>query len=275
MKKYFFLVIVIVSIILLVGCTSKEPEKEEKSMNINLEQVEKITVSTQMTNPKQDIVLEESKQNFEKDYAWDFIYKEAKILGKELEIVAFGPLTNIAIAILKYPDIINYIKKIVIMGGSSTIGNVTPYAEFNIWTDPVAADIVFKSNIPLVMVGLNVTMNARLNSSEIEEISNLSSKYSNTIKILLNKVLDFYKSNGYDSVAVHDALTVAYLMDETILKCKKYYVTIETLGKLNYGRTVVDLDNSHRKKAKNVDVAIEVDSDKFKEMLKDMAKYFN
>ncbi|WP_067139403.1 nucleoside hydrolase [Oceanivirga salmonicida] len=221
-----------------------------------------------------NIILEESNQEFEKDYAWDLIYKEARTLGKELEIVALGPLTNIAIAILKYPDIVNYIKKIVIMGGSTTVGNVTPYAEFNIWIDPVAADIVFKSGIPLFMVGLNVTMKSRLNEFEIKEISNLSGKFSGTISTLLNKVLDFYKSRGYDSIAVHDALTIAYLIDETILKFKKYYTAIETLGRLNYGRTVVDLDNSHRDKVKNVDVAIEVDFDKFKEMLKDMAKYY-
>ncbi len=255
----------------VLGIDTKIAKGAAKPLNSKL----KVAGHVHGENGIADIVLKESDKEFEKDYAWDLMYKEAKKIDKKLEIIAIGPLTNVAIAILKYPDIVNYIKRIVIMGGSSTIGNVTPYAEFNIWTDPVAADIVFKSNIPVTMVGLNVTLESKINAKEIEEMSKSSTKLGYIIDKTLSKMLDFYKSIGHNGVAVHDALAVAYVIDESVLKCKKFYTTVETQGRLNYGRTIVDLENSHRDKEKNVDVAIEVDSVKFKNMLKNMAMYFN
>lgn len=88
-------------------------------------------------------------------YAWDIIKEEAEKAGGELEIVTLGPLTNIAITFLRYPEIKPLIKRIVCMAGTGGTGNMNRYAEFNVWIDPEAADIVFKSGVPVTMCGLD------------------------------------------------------------------------------------------------------------------------
>jgi len=94
------------------------------------------------------------KKDFD-GYAWDIIKEEAEKAQGELEIITLGPLTNIAVTLLRYPEVKPLIKRIVCMAGSATIGNMNPYAEFNVWIDPEAADIVFTSGIPVVMCGLD------------------------------------------------------------------------------------------------------------------------
>ncbi|MGB5822934.1 MAG: nucleoside hydrolase [Proteocatella sp.] len=220
------------------------------------------------------VVLEESLKDFDKDYAWDVIYQEAIKAEGKLQIIAIGPLTNIAIAFMKYADLHNHIDKIVIMGGSTGIGNVRPYGEFNIWADPFAADVVFKSGAPITMVGLNVTMETVLTPDLVNEIKAVDSKLTKEISQLLDHMAKTYKGFGYDFVAVHDALAVACVIDSEVLECKDYYVAIETRGRLNEGRTVVDLDRSHRDKAPNASVAVKGDTDKFVEMLKNMMRYY-
>ncbi len=221
------------------------------------------------------VVLPKANRDFDSRYAWDLLYDEAKALKGELEVIAVGPLTNIAIALLKYPDIHHYIKRIVLMGGSATTGNRMPYSEFNIWGDPIAADIVFKSGIDLVMVGLNATHQTMLDENDIAQLKEIPSKFGQEIGDLLDGLLEVYKGFGHKGAVIHDALAVAYLINEKVLECNDYYVAIETRSKLNYGRTVVDIDNSHRDKANNASVAMKVDVDLFKEMMKDMVKSYN
>ncbi len=211
----------------------------------------------------------------DKDYAWDVIYQEAVKAKGRLKLIAVGPLTNVAIAILKYPDLHQYLDEIVMMGGSTGIGNHGAYGEFNIWVDPEAADIVFKAGIPLTMVGLNVTMATGITAEELEDILAIECKHSQEVTELFRFMQASYKKLGHDFVAIHDALAVAYVMDKEVLSCKPYYVTIETRSTLNRGRTVVDLDNSHRDKVSNAKVAMEVHKDKFIELLKNMFKYYN
>ena len=94
--------------------------------------------------------------------AWDALYDCAKQHPGELRLIAVGPLTNVAIALTKYPDLKTLLHTILIMGGAASGGNVTPAAEFNIYADPDAAQIVFKSGVPIVMCGLDVTLQAVL-----------------------------------------------------------------------------------------------------------------
>src|SRR5699024_2232829 len=103
--------------------------------------------------------------------AWDAIYRIAKELNGELVLIAVGPMTNVGIALAKYKELPKLIKKIVIMGGAAIGGNVTPAAEFNIYVDPEAADMMFCSGIPVHMCGLDVTMKAYATKDELEEIA--------------------------------------------------------------------------------------------------------
>lgn len=102
--------------------------------------------------------------------AWDALYEAAKRMPGELRLVATGPLTNVAIALTKYPELKTLLHSIALMGGAAVGGNVTPAAEFNIYDDPDAAQIVFKSDVPLVMCGLDVTMQAELRPADWDEM---------------------------------------------------------------------------------------------------------
>lgn len=221
-----------------------------------------------------NLILSDNNLKFDTLSAWDVIYEEAKKSQGDLRIIALGPLTNVAIAILKYPDLKNYIKDIVIMGGSTNTGNVSIYGEFNIVADPEAADIVFKSKIPLTMVGLNVTHETGLIKEEVDELLSIECKYSKEVKHLLEFLRESELAYDFSDVILHDALTVAYAADERVLEVKDFPVYIETRGKLNRGRTVVDLDNWRKDKIKNARVAIDVDKRLYFNMLKDMLMFY-
>ena len=104
--------------------------------------------------------------------AWDAIYEAAVAAEGELQVISVGPLTDLALAFQKYPDLNRYIKRILIMGGAAQGGNTTPAAEFNILGDPHAAQMVFKSGVQVVMCGLDVTMKAYLTHPELAVIEN-------------------------------------------------------------------------------------------------------
>lgn len=218
-----------------------------------------------------NIYLEASSKEFDNRYAWDLIYDEAKKENGNLEIIAIGPLTNIAIAVLKYPELVNMVKRLTIMGGSAGSGNITEHAEFNIWADPLAADIVFKSGFNMVMVGLDVTRKTLLSEENIEEIKAVKSEHIDIIGSLLDEMFKRYKKLGNPGVVIHDALAVAYVIDESCLELKNCQVSIESRDEIRIGKTIVDLEG----KDKNVAVAFEVDFNLFKDLFEKMPLYYN
>lgn len=205
-------------------------------------------------------------------HAVDFIIKSVKESDEKVTIVPTGPLTNIAIALLKEPLIKDNIDRIILMGGAVYDSNITPASEFNIYVDPEAAKIVFESGIPITMVGLDVTNKAILTFKDIEELNNLQGRVSGVIAPLLkffaqaNK--DFF---GIGGAPLHDALAVSYIIMPDIIKTKYLNVTIETEGKHTRGRTVVDVYNITGKEP-NVDVAFEVNSLAFKKLIMNTIK---
>ncbi len=205
-------------------------------------------------------------------HAVDFIIKSVKESDEKVTIVPTGPLTNIAIALLKEPLIKDNIDRIILMGGAVYDSNITPASEFNIYVDPEAAKIVFESGIPITMVGLDVTNKAILTFKDIEELNNLQGRVSGVIAPLLkffaqaNK--DFF---GIGGAPLHDALAVSYIIMPDIIKTKYLNVTIETEGKHTRGRTVVDVYNITGKEP-NVDVAFKVNSLAFKKLIMNTIK---
>ncbi|MCX8095357.1 MAG: nucleoside hydrolase [Caldisericia bacterium] len=205
-----------------------------------------------------------------KIHAVDFIINTILNSNEKIYLVPTGPLTNIAISLIKEPKIKEKIEKIVLMGGAIFDSNITPSAEFNIYVDPEAAKIVFNSGIPLVMVGLDVTNKALLTFEDIDKIEKMNGKVSRVVgpllKFFANANKEFF---GFNGAPIHDALTVAYLVDESVLTLKDYYVDIETQGELTRGRTVVDTYGVLKKKP-NVSVAVNLDINKFKKMIFEM-----
>lgn len=205
-----------------------------------------------------------------KIHAVDFIIDTLLNSNEKIYIVPTGPLTNIAISLLKEPKIKEKIEKIVLMGGAIFDSNITPAAEFNIYVDPEAAKIVLNSEIPIVMIGLDVTNKAILTFDDIEKIEKMNGKVSSVVGPLLrffaNSNKEFF---GFNGAPIHDALTIAYLIDEKVLTLKEYFVDIETQGELTRGRTVVDVYGVLKRKP-NASVAVDLDLIKFKNMIFEM-----
>ncbi|MDQ0252948.1 pyrimidine-specific ribonucleoside hydrolase [Evansella vedderi] len=219
-------------------------------------------------------LFEESKRS-----ALEAMRELLSVTEDKLTIIATGPLTNIAILLLAYPELKEKIDCISLMGGAALGGNWTPAAEFNIYVDPEAANIVFESGVPIIMSGLDVTTQARLYKEDIERIRNIGNKTSNIIAPLL----DFFSENsppyymskdGYFKGAhMHDPCAVAYLIDPTIFNGITCNVSVETSGKLTTGTTVVDV-NQRTGKVKNTEVLFEIDRERFVNMLVSAIGYY-
>lgn len=218
--------------------------------------------------------LPESKRDFD-GYAWDVIYDEAVKANGELEIVALGPLTNIAITLLRYPQIKPLIKRIVCMAGAGYMGNMNAYAEFNVWVDPEACQIVFDSGVPVVMCGLDGNENCGFTSKELEQFIGRNCAHSDIIDHIFKYFIQRRNLDGHteENQVINDAVTMAYLIDENIGKTEKYYVAVETKSPLCVGQTVVDRLGKYKKQA-NIEVLVSSDKNLFTKMLNNMIEYY-
>ena len=153
-----------------------------------------------------------------------------------------GPLTNIAAAFLKAPDIVERVAQIVLMGGAYfEVGNITPTAEFNIYVDPEAADIVFKSGVPLVVMPLDVTHKALTNRARVEAFRALGTQPGRMVA----EWTDFFErfdmqKYGSAGAPLHDPCVIAYLIDPGLFTGRHINVEIETGSELTLGMTVAD-----------------------------------
>jgi len=183
-----------------------------------------------------------------------------------MTIIATGPLTNIGLLLMTYPKLKSKIKQISLMGGSIVGGNWTPSAEFNILVDPEAAQIVFRSGIPIFMAGLDVTHLALVMPEDTERIRLLGTKVAVMVAELLDFFAKFHLSMSFLGTPLHDPVAVAYLIDPTLFKTKDYYVEIDTQGEFTLGSTVADVNHRYDKKA-NVTVLLDVDRARFIELI--------
>ncbi|UOQ94673.1 nucleoside hydrolase [Halobacillus shinanisalinarum] len=193
--------------------------------------------------------------------AADFIIEQVKQHPHQVTVIAVGPQTNIATAIKKDPDIVNLAKRVVIMGGAVTVpGNVTPHAEANIYADPEAASVLFKSGMPVTLVGLDVTMQTLLSSEQVSKWSNVKSAYNEFLQTICNYYIDAYHQfdSSLGGCALHDPLAVGVLIDPSFVKTVPMHVEVD----LERGES---LGNTHEVKQgmRNVDVCLEIDVDRF------------
>ncbi len=126
-----------------------------------------------------------SRSRFDSRIASQLIYDTAVELEGELELLVIGPMTNIAVALLQYPDLPGLVKHIWFMGGAARGGNVTPTAEFNIWADPEAAQVVIRSGIPMTMVGLDVTEKAIMVEEDARKLRTAGTREGEVVALLL------------------------------------------------------------------------------------------
>ncbi|MFQ5548544.1 MAG: nucleoside hydrolase [Woeseia sp.] len=189
------------------------------------------------------IEISEPSKRLEKQHGVDFIVDALRNADDdEITLVPTGPLTNIATALGKAPDVLPKIREIVLMGGAMREGgNYSPSAEFNMLVDPHAADAVFKCGRPITQMGLDVShqvLATRERIDRIREIDNLPAQAT-------VGMLDFFKRHDmakydYLGAPLHDPCTVAYLLEPAIFDGKPCNVSIETESELTMGNTAVD-----------------------------------
>ena len=215
--------------------------------------------------------LPEPTMPLQKQHAIDFII--ATLMEQDsgtITLCPLGPLTNIAMALNREPRIAARIKQIVLMGGGFFEGgNVTPTAEFNIYVDPHAADIVLRSGIPIVMMPLDVTHKALTTAKRTQSFRKLGT----TVGVAIADMLEFFErfdeqKYGTDGGPLHDPCVIAWLLKPELFTGRHCNVTVETASELTMGMTVADWWGVTNR-PKNATYMRDIDHDAFFELLVD------
>lgn len=210
-----------------------------------------------------EVELSPSEAPRETTLAWDALYKAAKAARGKLQVIAVGPLTNLATALGKYPDLKTLLKRILLMGGAAQGGNVTPAAEFNIYDDPHAAQMVFKSGVPVVMCGLDVTLKAYLTPEEVDEIGSHDTPVCRFVHQSNQLALAFNERISAPGLCCHDTCPVLFLACPELFSGEEAGVYVETRGEVTLGKTVTDLWSDKQFADRHVFVVLDVDREKF------------
>jgi purine nucleosidase len=200
-------------------------------------------------------------------HAAKFMSDQVRRMPGEVTIIATGPLTNLAIAVMMDLGMAHLVKEVIIMGGAAEVpGNVTPHAEANIFNDPEAAEIVFRSGMPMTMVGLDVTMRTLLPRRRLSEWRRKGTRLGEVLADAADFYMDFYETSnpGIEGCPLHDPLAVGMAIDPAFCKTRKLPVEVDVEGLLSTGRTVCDRRAAPAKPA-NVNVCLEVDAERFLE----------
>ena len=188
----------------------------------------------------------------------------------EITLVALGPLSNIAAAIHLAPDFAEKIAMCYVMGGAAAcLGNVTPAAEFNIWVDPEAANVVFQSEMPLLMVGWeHCRGEANLSDSDMAHVREMDTPYADfTLDCNLSAIKANREWLGDPALPLPDPVTMAIALDPAVCTRRgMHYVEVETKSDLTRGMTVVD-ELGVLNKEPNIEVCWEIDIPRWKRTL--------
>lgn len=196
----------------------------------------------------------------------ELLYDRACEHAGELEVLAIGPLTNLALVLMEHPDARELLRRVVVMGGSVNGGNTTPVAEFNVHTDAEAARVVFRSGVPLTMVGLDVCYQNRLRGEDFARLADGHGELGRFVGDLFFWPGDESRPFPERGVPVFDALAATALIDEGCVETERLHVDVETAGELTYGETVVD-ERGVLGLPPNVDVVRSCDRGRFWELL--------
>lgn len=211
-----------------------------------------------------DVSYPEIQRQTEPLHAVDFLLKAVNEHPNEITVVAIGPLTNIAYALQKDADFLKKTKALIIMGGSTDAGNVTPYAEFNFYADPIAAKMVFDSEFSeIVMMGLNVTTKLPLTEKLEGILQDSDQELAQFLYQVTRKGAAFDRSHDLGGLILNDPLTIAYLLDPSIVELRDAEIEIETTGERCGASNVRFVDSSRCK------VGYDVDYEKFYKLIFD------
>jgi inosine-uridine nucleoside N-ribohydrolase len=217
-------------------------------------------------------------------FAPDLIVEMIHSYPHQVTLVALGPLTNLALALTRDPTIAKLVREVVLMGGSVSAGNVDAVAEFNIYVDPEAAQLVFNGGWPLTMVGLEIGRKALLRPGHVEAVQRNPGPQSTFVAEVLSFLVDRSCGHGFDGAPVYDATAMAAVIDRSIITTRLLRVDVELRGEFTRGQTVVNHRNALNQKVPegdhlrfrgtvplepNVHVALDIDAERFLDLLID------
>jgi purine nucleosidase len=225
-----------------------------------------------------NIDLPASNCKVDPGFAPDLIIQIVHSAPHEITLVPVGPLTNIALAVLKDPSIVPLVKEVILMGGSISGGNVNAAAEANINNDPEAAQIVFQAGWPLTMVGLDVGDKTLLSQKQLDQLRSTHGPVNDFIYAVAKYLVDLSAKFGFAGTPMYDPLAVGVSIDPTLVKAPEMHVDVETRGEFTRGETVANrrgtvernvLHGDHYviegldKVTPNAKVCVGVDADRF------------
>jgi pyrimidine-specific ribonucleoside hydrolase len=206
-----------------------------------------------------DTVLPETDYKEEPIPAVDLMRRIITENPGPVTLIATGPLTNLGILFTAYPEVRNNIARISLMGGGIEAGNKSAAAEFNIAVDPEAAEIVFRSGVPITMCPLDVTHKALMTPDGMEIFRKHGGHVSMLAAELSGFYFRYYKKQGFAGAPMHDACAVAWLVAPELFKTADYHIVVETQGKHTAGMTLADRRFWSRSRL-NAQVCLDVDS---------------
>jgi inosine-uridine nucleoside N-ribohydrolase len=182
----------------------------------------------------------------------------------EITLVALGRLTNLALAISIEPQVAGALRSLIVMGGAITVpGNISPVASANLWGDPEAADVVYRSGAKIVQIGLDVCDQVEISAAQQQHVWQANTSATRLLQALTPCLQASYRQRGLlrhpDSIRYNDVPAMAYAIDPSLFTCQELHVRIETQGQLTRGQTVADLRRQGNTPP-NVTVAFGVDA---------------
>ncbi|KRN28365.1 purine nucleosidase [Lactobacillus selangorensis] len=189
--------------------------------------------------------------------AVEALYTTLKNSPVPMTLIPTGSYTNIALLLAEHPDVKPKIKRIIAMGGALHGGNMTSAAEFNVFTDPEAAEIMYQSGLPIVMVGLDVTMKALLTDETLAQLGQMG-----PAGVMLQKLFTHYYQGHEGGIPVHDVNTLAYLLHPEFYTTHPYWIDIQLNGPA-VGATIADIRGAYHGEKTNANVCETIDAPAF------------
>ena len=215
-------------------------------------------------------VLPKASKKLQPENAVVFLHKVIAALPDEEQVtlVPTGPLTNIALLLKVFPEVKSKISRIVFMGGAAMGGNTTPAAEFNIYVDPEAAKIVFKSGVPLVMCGLDATHPSHITREQISQLLASKDPVPHACGEMASFSLNQPYNKGKDAVSIHDAVPFIYLLHPEIFTLQKAHLDVDCSEGISRGSTICDFRcQNYEDSRQNALILMNADTPAFQEQL--------
>jgi pyrimidine-specific ribonucleoside hydrolase len=200
--------------------------------------------------------------------AVEFMARTIAQSTEPVTLVPTGPLTNIAQFRRRHPDLYGRVHEIVLMGGSLGEGNITPFAEFNIWVDPEAAQEVFSGERPVTMMGLDVTHQALFSLEDTDRLERIGSRTARAFAGLLRFFARFHRAEyGWDGAPIHDAVAVAHLLGDGLVTTQPHSVAVSTEEATRGQTSGVPGGPIAPTALRSIDVGMAIDRQRFVDML--------